>query len=152
MGNIRKKTRTVSGKLYTYYEARYTEGYDPGTGKQIQRSISGKTQKEVAKDINVSPQTFNTWCQGIALPRMGKVQKLADYFGVNKSDLIEEKEDTVDETYYFNEDARELAEFMFKNPEYKVLFDASRKVKKEDIAFVKQMIDRVRGDVDDTGC
>lgn len=115
-------------------------------------SAQNKTQKEVADAIGVSPQTFNTWCQGIALPRMGKVQKLADYFGVNKSDLIEEKEDTVDETYYFNEDARELAEFMFKNPEYKVLFDASRKVKKEDIAFVKQMIDRVRGDVDDTGC
>ena len=114
-------------------------------------SAQNKTQKEVADAIGVSPQTFNTWCQGIALPRMGKVQKLADYFGVNKSDLIEEKEDTVDETYYFNEDARELAEFMFKNPEYKVLFDASRKVKKEDIAFVKQMIDRVRGDVDDTG-
>lgn len=53
MGNIRKKTRTVSGKLYTYYEARYTEGYDPGTGKQIQRSISGKTQKEVAQKLKV---------------------------------------------------------------------------------------------------
>lgn len=47
MGNIRKKTRTVNGKTYTYYEARYTEGYDPGSGKQIQRSISGATQKEV---------------------------------------------------------------------------------------------------------
>ena len=51
-----------------------------------------------------------------------------------------------------NDDARELAQFMFENPEYKVLFDASRKVKKEDIEFVKQMIDRMRGDVDDTGC
>lgn len=50
-----------------------------------------KTQKEVADAINVSPQTFNTWCQGIALPRMGKVQKLADYFHVGKSDLIEER-------------------------------------------------------------
>ena len=55
--------------------------------------------------------------------------------------------------YYMNEDARELAQFMFENPEYKVLFDASRKVKKSDIEFVKQMIDRMRGDgYDDTGC
>lgn len=50
-GNIRKKTKTVNGKLYTWWEARYTAGYDPGTGKQIQRSISGKTQKEVAKKL-----------------------------------------------------------------------------------------------------
>ena len=43
MGNIRKVSKVKNGKEYTYYEARYTEGYDPGTGKQIQRSISGKT-------------------------------------------------------------------------------------------------------------
>ena len=52
---------------------------------------SGKTQLEIAKSIGVSPQTFNTWCKGIAIPRMGKVQALADYFHINKSDLIEEK-------------------------------------------------------------
>jgi len=54
MGNIRKKTRTVNGKTYTYYEARYTEGFEPGTGKQIQRSISGKTQKEVAQKLKAA--------------------------------------------------------------------------------------------------
>ena len=54
MGNIRKKTRTVNGKTYTYYEARYTEGFDPGTGRQIQRSISGKTQKEVAQKLKAA--------------------------------------------------------------------------------------------------
>ncbi len=51
---------------------------------------SGKTQKEIADAIGVSPQTFNTWCQGIALPRMGKVQALADYFNINKSDLLDD--------------------------------------------------------------
>ena len=50
-GTIRKKTITKNGKTYSYYEARYTEGYDPGTGKQIQRSITGKTQKEVSKKL-----------------------------------------------------------------------------------------------------
>ena len=54
MGNIRKKTCTVNGKTYIYYEARYTEGFDPGTGKQIQRSISGKTQKEVSAETESS--------------------------------------------------------------------------------------------------
>lgn len=48
-----------------------------------------KTQKEVAAAIGVSPQTFNTWMQGVAIPRMGKIQNLADYFNVNKSVLID---------------------------------------------------------------
>lgn len=54
-------------------------------------SKESKTQREVADAISVSPQTFNTWCQGIALPRMGKVQRLADYFHIEKSDLIDER-------------------------------------------------------------
>ncbi len=48
-----------------------------------------------------------------------------------------------DDSYYLNEDAKEYAQFLFDNPEYKVLFDASRRVKKEDINFVKEMIDRM---------
>ena len=51
---------------------------------------SKKSQIEVAKAIGVSQQTFNTWCRGVALPRMGKIQLLADFFKINMSDLIEE--------------------------------------------------------------
>lgn len=54
-------------------------------------NASQKTQREIAQAIGISPQTFNTWCQGIAIPRMGKVQKLADYFHIGKSDLIDDK-------------------------------------------------------------
>ena len=39
-GSIRKITTTKNGKTYTYWQGRYTEGFDPGTGKQIQRSIT----------------------------------------------------------------------------------------------------------------
>ena len=50
-GSIRKITTTHNGKEYTYWQGRYTEGYDACTGKQIQRSITGKTQKEVAQKL-----------------------------------------------------------------------------------------------------
>ena len=51
VGSIRKKSVQKNGKTYTYYEARATVGFDPGTGKQIQKSITGKTQKEVAQKL-----------------------------------------------------------------------------------------------------
>lgn len=53
-GTIRKKTVTRGGRKYEYWEARYTEGADPGTGKQVQRSITGKTQKEVAQKLKAA--------------------------------------------------------------------------------------------------
>lgn len=59
-GTIRKKTVTRKGKEYTYWEARLTIGRDPGTGKQIQQSFSGKTQKEVREKMQAAAVEVNT--------------------------------------------------------------------------------------------
>ena len=59
-GTIRKKTVNRNGKPYEFWEARYTVGRDPGTGKQIQRSISGKTQKEVAQKLKAVLRDLDT--------------------------------------------------------------------------------------------
>lgn len=53
-GTIRKKTVMRNGKAYTFWEARVTVGRDPGTGKQVQRSFSGKTQKEVRQKMQAA--------------------------------------------------------------------------------------------------
>jgi len=58
-GTIRKKTVTRNGKEYTYWEARVTTGRDPGTGKQVQRSFSGKTQKEVREKMQAAAVEVN---------------------------------------------------------------------------------------------
>lgn len=54
--------------------------------------ISGKQQKEIAQELHFNQKTFNGWCNGLSMPTMGKVQVLADYFGINKTDLIDEKD------------------------------------------------------------
>ena len=50
-GTIRKKTVRRGGREYTYWEARYTGGFNPGTGRQKQKSVTGRTQKEVAQKL-----------------------------------------------------------------------------------------------------
>ena len=52
---------------------------------------SGKTQREIAEKINVSPSTFNSWINGVKYPRIDKIEMLANLFGVLKSDLIEDR-------------------------------------------------------------
>ncbi len=53
----KKETRNAKGagmirqRSDGSWEARYTAGRDPGTGKQIQKSVYGKTQKEVRKKL-----------------------------------------------------------------------------------------------------
>lgn len=52
---------------------------------------SGRTQKEIAEIVGVSTSTFNDWVKGKKYPRIDKVEILAKYFRILKSDLIEEK-------------------------------------------------------------
>lgn len=49
-GSIRKRTTVKNGKEYVYWEARYTIGFDE-RGRQMQRTITGKTQKEVSQKL-----------------------------------------------------------------------------------------------------
>ena len=61
---------------------------------------SGKDQKEVAEVVGVAPSTFNEWMKAKKYPRIDKIEILANYFGILKSDLIEEaseKEDSLRE-------------------------------------------------------
>ena len=59
---------------------------------------SGKQQKEIAQALGFNQKTFNGWCTALSMPTMGKVQALADYFGVLKSDLIDEYRPTSEQT------------------------------------------------------
>ena len=54
----------------------------------------GKSRKEVSEALGVSYYTFSDWVKGKKYPRMDKVEMLANYFGILKSDLIESKEET----------------------------------------------------------
>lgn len=48
------------------------------------------TQKQFAILIDEKPQTINSWATGTSLPRMGRIQKIAEFFKIKKSELLEE--------------------------------------------------------------
>lgn len=52
---------------------------------------SGRTQRELSLAWDVPTSTINNWVMGKTYPRMGKIELMANYFGILKSDLIEDK-------------------------------------------------------------
>ena len=50
---------------------------------------SGKSRYDVCNALGFSYYTFSSWVNGKKYPRMDKVEMLAEYFGIKKSDLIE---------------------------------------------------------------
>ncbi len=58
-GSLRKVEKVKAGKKYVYWEARLSVGTDPGTGKQLVRSFSGKTQREVLEKMQAAAADVN---------------------------------------------------------------------------------------------
>ena len=56
-----------------------------------QMELKGKSRRDVCAALGFSYYTFSDWVNGKKYPRMDKVEMLADYFGILKSDLIEER-------------------------------------------------------------
>lgn len=109
------------------------------------RRAKGLTQEELAKALKISRSTIGMYENGSREPDYETLELIADFFNVDIDYLLgrTNKTTVIPNQYYLNEDANEAAQFLFENPEYKVLFDASRKVKPEDIQFVAEMIERM---------
>lgn len=51
---------------------------------------SGKTRMEICQALGIAYSTFSEWANGRKYPRIDKIEMIANYFGVKKSDLIEQ--------------------------------------------------------------
>lgn len=54
-----------------------------------------KTSYQVSKDTGIAQSTLADWKAGKSQPKVDKLQKLADYFGVPLSYFLEDTKETV---------------------------------------------------------
>lgn len=90
----------------------------------------GLNQNELANILGVSESTVGKWVLKKALPRMGIIQKLADYFNVGKSYFLEESFNT---GYYTDPETAALAEKLRTDPDMKILFSAAKDLTPEEM-------------------
>ena len=50
-----------------------------------------KNRRDISRDLKIPYTTVTSWCTGEFYPRIDKIEQLANYFCINKSDLVEEK-------------------------------------------------------------
>lgn len=129
------------------------------------RNARGYKDSDVAKATGISKATLSDWKNGKSQPKFQKLQSIANFLGCSLNDFAEEdpleyamgvvvktlgnghlSTTKKQENYYLDEEASEIAQFLFDNPEYKVLFDASRRVSKKDIDMVKALLDKFKSD------
>lgn len=118
------------------------------------RTELGLTMEELGVKVGVQKSAVNKWEKGsVSNMKRSTIERLAEIFDcspawlmgmdkVNQPGIYVKKKDGTEEfvgdfsKMHFYEDpaTAEFMEFLHKNPEYSILFDASTKVKKEDIA------------------
>lgn len=90
--------------------------------------VNGRSRNDISEALGISYFTVSDWVNGKKYPRMDKVEMLANYFGVQKSDLIEEKSEK------FSPEEPKLSEGE------QILLDLFRRVPEEQQTLVLQMI------------
>ena len=97
-----------------------------------------KSRREVADAIGVSYYSFTSWVTGKKYPRMDKVEMLAEFFGILKSDLIEEKVTT--ETSQKIDLATDIIIRMEKDSDFSELVQILYKLDSTKIAAFKTLL------------
>lgn len=100
----------------------------------------GKNQKELAEIVGVSAPTMNDWIQGKKFPRIDKIEILAKYFGILKSDLIEDKTEEHFEMQLKNSTLADLTVRMRTDKDFFSLVEGLNQLSPEQLASVKQVV------------
>lgn len=81
---------------------------------------SGKDRKVLAEIWGFPYSTVTDWINGKKYPRIDRIEVMADYFGILKSDLIEDKKEQSTENDGLSEGKKMLIDFAKDLPEDKV--------------------------------
>lgn len=103
--------------------------------------VNEKTRRDVCQALGFSYYTFSDWCNGKKYPRMDKVELLADYFGILKSDLIEERTEGHRKMQQKNDDISDIVMRLRMDDEFLSVVKALHKMEPEKLssllAFIK---------------
>ena len=104
--------------------------------KNIKRYMDqrGITRYQLCDALDIKYTTLRDWLKGLTYPRIGKVEAMANYFGCEKTDLIEEKKEQPTEHDGLSEKRKALIDFAMSVPEDKaeMLLQVMKTILKDD--------------------
>ena len=99
--------------------------------------LKGVTAYKVSKETGISQQTFSKWKNKVSTPKIDKLQKIADYFGVSIDYLMGNDTTTTNEDIELQNYLEELR----TRPEMKMLFSITKNATKEDVEKAVKIIE-----------
>lgn len=103
--------------------------------------INGKSRRDICETLGFSYYTFTDWVKGKKYPRMDKVEMLANYFGILKSDLIEKRTEEHREMQKKNDTLADITLKLMEDAELLEIVETLSKLGLEKRKAVKSVID-----------
>jgi transcriptional regulator with XRE-family HTH domain len=103
---------------------------------------------QISRATGIATATFTEWKKGTYTPKTEKLQLIADYFGVSLDFLMTgkdiEKKSEEGTSYYFNDETAKIAQQLFEDKDMRLLFDAARDSKPENLQMAAEMLKRFK--------
>lgn len=106
---------------------------------------SGKDRRELSEIWGFPYSTVTEWMNGRKYPRIDRIEIMADYFGILKSDLIEEKTEERREMQQKNSTLAGLTVRMRKDEEFLSVVEIISELSPEQLASIKQVATLMKG-------
>lgn len=103
------------------------------------RMREGLSQSELAEKLGVSVSRISMYEVGKREPDFETEEKIADFFNTDLNTL-RGRDIEPENHYYLNEETRDMAQTIFEHKELRILFDAARDAKPEDLETVHSML------------
>ena len=104
--------------------------------------MKGVTNQQLCDALDFKYTTFMDWIKGVTYPRIGKVEAMANYFGCEKSDLIEEK--MTEEIKKDNDTLARIIVRMRTDEKFSSVVESIYTMDPSQIDAVKQMIETLK--------
>lgn len=105
------------------------------------RKRKGLSQVALAERLGLSKSTIGAYETGDIQPSLEAANAIADFFNVDLNYLMGAESGS---TYYLDPEAAELATEIYNRDDLRILFDATRKISKEDLQFVIRMVEGLK--------
>ena len=111
------------------------------------RKERGWSQAELAEKVGYADKSMISRIENGKIDlKLPQLEEFAKVFGVPSSELVGDVgEEDATTAYYLDDFARELAQFIHDNPEYRTAFSAARKVAPEDLEAIIAIINKNKG-------
>ena len=118
---------------------------------RLQQALDLNNMKaiDLAERLHISRSTVSQWLSGKTKPKRDRLVEIAEILSVDPSwlmglDVPMEQKTASDLIYYQNKETAELVQRLFEDSNYRLLFDAAKDSKPEDIQMAADMLQRLK--------